>query len=328
MMQTVFEGEGLPPRERLAALHDLFVTSEHPMGVRGIEADGFAAAVRGVDLAAVNVVELTVSPSQIVRSPKMVRQSDPELVCVAVATSGSAVMTQAGRDAVLRANDVVLYDSSRPFVFRLGAAGEAPVTLLRAQIPRALLAAGDMVKPLLARPLPGGSGFAGMIVHLLGSLADDRSAYRPGDLHRLSEIATDLLNALVAHHLDTEVVPGDESRAGALLLSIEAFVRQHLHDPDLSPGVIAGAHHLSVGYLHRLFGARDTTLTAWIRGLRLKHAGRDLRDPSLRDVAVHQIAARWGFKDHSTFTRSFRTAYGVSPRDYRHSVLGRGTAGT
>jgi AraC-like DNA-binding protein len=259
----------------------------------------------------------------------MVRRSDPELVCVAVVRTGRAVLAQAGRDAVLRAHDVVLYDSSRPFVLRLGAAGGEPVTLLRAHMPRALLGrAGDMVEPLLARPLPGGSGFAGMIVHLLGDLADDRSTYRPADTHRLSDIATDLLNALVAHHLDRETAPGDDSRAGALLLSVEAFVRQHLHDPDLSPGAIAGAHHLSVGYLHRLFSVRGTTLTAWIRSLRLKHAGRDLRDPSLRDVTVHQIAARWGFRDHSTFTRSFRAAYGMSPRDYRHSAPAREAAGS
>ncbi|MGW1228568.1 helix-turn-helix transcriptional regulator [Streptomyces sp. NPDC002530] len=86
----------------------------------------------------------------------------------------------------------------------------------------------------------------------------------------------------------------------------------------MSPRVVAGAHHLSVGHLHRLFHTRGTTLAAWIRGLRLTYAGRDLRDPALREVTVHQIATRRGFKDHSTFTRSFRTAYGMSPRDYRH----------
>ncbi|MEU5821371.1 helix-turn-helix domain-containing protein [Streptomyces sp. NPDC047803] len=323
MLRTLFDRDDLPPQDRLAALNDLFLTSEHTMGVLSGDAEGFSASVRGVDLAAVNVVELTMSPGRVVRSEKMVRQGDPELVCVALAASGSVLMSQAGRDALLGPGDIAFYDSSRPFEIRFGARGGEGATLIRAHVPRALLSgSGDFVEPLLARPLPGRDGFAGMFVHLMNGLAGDARAYRPGDRHRLAEVAADLLTALVAHHLDAEPVPGDagdDSRRPALLLSVEAFVRRNLNDPELSPRTIASAHHLSVGHLHRLFSARGTTLTAWIRGLRLKHAGRDLRNPELRDVTVHQIAVRWGFRDHSTFTRSFRAAYGMSPRDYRHA---------
>ncbi|MYW06815.1 helix-turn-helix domain-containing protein [Streptomyces sp. SID2563] len=322
MLRTLFDRDDLAPRERLAALNDAFLTSEHAMGVLSLSpaADDFTALVRGADLAAVSVAELTMSPGRVVRSARMVRQTDPELVCVALAPSGVTVLSQAGREAVLGPNDLAFYDSSSPFEIRIGAPGGEPATLIRAHVPRALLGpSADLVEPLLARRLPGSGGFAGMFVHLMSSLADESRAYRPNDRSRLSEIAGDVLTALVDHHADAEPVPGDDSRKGALLLSIEAFVQQHLNDPDLSPRTIAGAHHLSVGYLHRLFSARGTTLTAWIRGMRLKRACRDLRDPALSEVTVHQIAVRWGFRDHSTFTRSFRTAYGMSPRDYRHA---------
>lgn len=326
MMQPVFDGEALPPLGRLAALDELFVTSEHPMGVRSREAEAFQASVRAVDLAPVNVVELSVTPCHVLRTPRMIADADPELLCVAVASTGKLVVDQTGREAVLGSWDVALYDSSRPFDLQLGAGGER-ATVLRAHIPKAALGQPEgRLERLLARPLPGHGGFAGMLTHFLGSLTAGSAAYRPGDTARLAGIAADLLTAFVAHHLDEDGRSAmysdlaEEPRKRALLLTIEAFVEQHLHDPDLSPSAIAGAHHLSVGYLHRLFSARDTTVAAWIRCMRLERAGRDLRDTAQRDVPVHRIAARWGFKDHSTFTRTFRAAYGLSPRDYRHTA--------
>ncbi|MFF5430397.1 helix-turn-helix domain-containing protein [Streptomyces griseofuscus] len=48
---------------------------------------------------------------------------------------------------------------------------------------------------------------------------------------------------------------------------------------------------------------------------------RDLADPALRDMPVHHIADRWGFKGHPTFTRAFRAAFGTSPQDYRNGAL-------
>jgi AraC-like DNA-binding protein len=190
-------------------------------------------------------------------------------------------------------------------------------------MPKALLRQpADRLERLLARPLPGQAGFAGLLVHFLSGLTTDSAAYRPDDLSRLARIADDLLAAFVAHHLDAEAALSEDSRKRTLVLSIEAFVQQHLHDPDLSPRIIADANHLSVGHLHRLFSAREATVAAWIRRLRLERACRDLHDPALRDMPVHRIAARWGFKDHSTFTRAFRAAYDTAPQDYRHAADG------
>lgn len=325
-MQTVFAREDLPPPDRLAALNELFVTSEHPMSISSHESSHFQGAVRAMDLAAVNVVELTVSASDVLRTPRMIRQTDPELVCFAVACTGKLVVRQAGREAVLEATDIALYDSSRPFGLRFGAGGE-PTRMIRAHIPRALLGVSpDRIERLLARPLTGQAGFGGLLVPLLHGLTTDAQEYRPDDLPRLSTLAADLMTAVVAHHLGTDAAVPEDSRQRALLLRIEAFVRQHLHDPALSPTTVAVAHSISVSYLHRLFSARETTVAAWIRRLRLERARQDLVDPALRDLPVRQIAARWGFKDHPTFTRAFRAAYGTSPTDHRHDASPSRTA--
>ncbi|MEU9123638.1 helix-turn-helix domain-containing protein [Streptomyces sp. NPDC048506] len=61
----------------------------------------------------------------------------------------------------------------------------------------------------------------------------------------------------------------------------------------------------------------EATVAAWIRRRRLDAARGDLADPALDAVPIHAIAARWGFPRAAVFTRAFRSAYGIPPRDYR-----------
>ncbi|MDT3398091.1 helix-turn-helix domain-containing protein, partial [Streptomyces sp. B1866] len=44
---------------------------------------------------------------------------------------------------------------------------------------------------------------------------------------------------------------------------------------------------------------------------------RDLADPALRALPIHGVATRCGFTHPSDFSRAFRTAYGISPREFR-----------
>jgi AraC-like DNA-binding protein len=114
-----------------------------------------------------------------------------------------------------------------------------------------------------------------------------------------------------------------ESPRRTLTLRIRSFIKTHLHEQDLNPGTIAARNHISVSYLHQLFQAAGTTVSAWIRQQRLERARRDLADPCLSTVPIHRIATHWGFADHSTFTRSFRAAYGIPPREYRRQNTSR-----
>lgn len=123
--------------------------------------------------------------------------------------------------------------------------------------------------------------------------------------------------------LEVEAALPPETRHRALTERIRAFIRQNLHDPELTPPVIAAVHHISLSYLHRLFQeeVRGETVAAWIRSQRLEGARHDLADPALHATPIHAIATRWGLPRSSGFTRVFRTAYGLSPREYRLQAL-------
>jgi AraC-like DNA-binding protein len=322
MVQETFFSGDLPAGERLAAAEEMFGRGVLPMRLVDQADRPFEASVRHVDLAPLKVVELAATPATVLRTPPLIRRGDPEMLSVILALEGGLAVSQSGRDTVVGKDEFALYDSSRPFRIRVSAPGGRSV-VVSAHAPRAALPLPPAgLDRLLARPLPAGegSGFGALLAQLLGSVSGGAGPYRPADLARLGGIAHDLMTAVVAHHLDAEAAVPDDTHHRALLLRVDAFVRRQLHDTSLSPSTIASAHHISVGHLHRLFRSRGVTVAGWIRRQRLEGARRDLVDPALRDTPVHRIAARWGFKDHSSFTRAFRAAFGTAPTDYRHDA--------
>lgn len=321
MLTTVFHNADLPQTERPARLDDLPLHDDRPPPpLTDAGPAPFRGASRTLDLGPVNIAELTWSPSLVRRTPAMILQTDPELCSVVFPRRGALVVTQAGREALLGERDLALYDGSRPFGMR--GTGRGTVTLVRAQVPRALLPlSARHTDRLLGTRLPGREGVGALLTQFLGDLAAGQAPRTAADIDRLSAVTLDLLAATLAHHLDAGPRLPDASRRRTLLLSIEAYVRDHLSDPDLAPRDIAAAHHISVSYLHRLFRSRDTTVTELIRRRRLERAHRALSDPRLRDTPVHRIAADCGFREHSAFTRAFNSAYGMPPRDWRREAL-------
>ena len=315
-MITTFDSGELPETERLSLFNEFQLRCDDPMAVRADPA-GFQARVRALGLADLGVCELACSAADVRRTSKLIRRADPELYSIIVPLRGRLMVAQGERDAELGTADIGLYSSSHPFQVRL-----APgTTLLRAQLRRELLPLPvSKIDRLLATPLPGRSGVGALLSAFLTQLTGDVT-YSPADATRLGSVAVDLLTAVLAHHLDTEAP--ENARQAALLPRITAFIQRHLDDPDLSPGAIAAAHHISVSYLHRLFQEQEVTVAAWIRRRRLDRAARDLADTGLRDLSIHRVAVRWGFTDHATFTRAFSAAYDVPPREYRRRALDR-----
>ena len=72
-----------------------------------------------------------------------------------------------------------------------------------------------------------------------------------------------------------------------------------------------------VAIQQKLFEAEGTTVTEWIRRRRLVHCTRELTDRRFVSEPISTIAARWGLVDASHFSKVFRTAYGMSPREFR-----------
>jgi AraC-like DNA-binding protein len=61
----------------------------------------------------------------------------------------------------------------------------------------------------------------------------------------------------------------------------------------------------------------DFSLEQYVIGKRLEGAKAELHTPAGRARSIAAVALRWGFKDPTHFTRRFRAAYGLLPREWR-----------
>lgn len=139
---------------------------------------------------------------------------------------------------------------------------------------------------------------------------------------RLGTTVLDLLTVALAARLEREEQVPPDLRQRALLHRIHAFIEQRLVDPELKPAMIAAAHHVSLRYLYKLFEAQEQSVAGWVRRRRLERCRRDLLDPALAARSVSAIGARWGLVNAAHFSRAFRTAYGLSPVEYRAMAAG------
>ncbi|MFI8520455.1 helix-turn-helix domain-containing protein [Streptomyces sp. NPDC085481] len=316
-----FATEALPPRERFDHWHDLTAGALLATTMHSEHADDFRAEARAVDLGAVQVTAMRYPSMTVARTPRLIARSDPGYYQLSLTVSGAMWLDHNGRETALGAGDMLVFDSSRPFQGGTRGDGTEPdgrLDHIIAHFPKALLPlpARDADR-LLALRLPGDTGFGALLARFLVQVVTDAAAYRPADAPRLETVLLDLLAGAAAQRLDADAAAAPDSRRRALLLSVQDFVRRRLADPDLSPSVIAAAHHVSVRYLHRLHEERGVTVAALIRSLRLDKARQDLADPAQRRTPVHDIASRWGFRHQAAFSRAFRAAYGCSPSEYR-----------
>jgi AraC-like DNA-binding protein len=174
------------------------------------------------------------------------------------------------------------------------------------------------IRELTATGFSAQDPYASLAASLGRELTRHLDAYESARDARIGTAFLDLLALAVASDLTAWRPCPPRAGSRAMMVRIQAFIDRHLGDPELSPGMIAAAHHISIRALHKLYEAEELTVTASIRRQRLERCRRDLLDPGLRDRLVAAVGARWGFPDAAAaFSRAFRAAYGLPPAEYR-----------
>ncbi|WP_330301934.1 MULTISPECIES: helix-turn-helix domain-containing protein [unclassified Streptomyces] len=246
-------------------------------------------------------------------------KGDSEFLYLRMHVSGAATISHKGTQVSLEPGDLVFCDHDRPHVVQSD--GDCQVTVFRVSKRHLGVSESDL-RHVVGVPVRGGEGVGALVSVFLSSLAVEEELHgsRIGD--RLARSAVDMLAVLVME-LCTEGTGTRRETADAAdvsaetLARIRAFIDEHLMDPDLSPQSVADAHHISVRYLHKLFENEGTTVSQWVRQRRLEFCRHDLGRLSHRKLTVAAVARRWGFRSASHFSRVFRDAYGMSPREWQ-----------
>ncbi|MEU7020463.1 helix-turn-helix domain-containing protein [Streptomyces sp. NPDC046203] len=240
--------------------------------------------------------------------------TDPEdCLYVTLHVQGAASLRRDGVSTALAPGDLLIGTTPNP----AGLLQDAEARMLRFRVPCFYL--GVRVREirrtggLLAR---GSEGVGSLASQFLKTLASQSRNHLSPPCRHLARSVCDIVAVLVAELLEKEQ-PEAPTAAAGILARVHAHIDENLADPDLSPDAIARSQHISVRYLHRLFQQDGTTVGQWVRQRRLDACRRELERLPRWRTSVAAIAQRWGFVSPSHFSRAFRAAYGLSPREWQ-----------
>lgn len=289
-----------------------------PLQVTAERRDHFTAKLRTRTLGDVFVSEVGANPHQVERTPELIAAGDSPNYKLSLQLSGTGLLMQDGREAILRPGDMAVYDTARPYTL----AFDNDFRSLVLMFPHGLIdLPRDAVAQITAHRIAGDEGIARVVAPFLAHLTDNMARLTSHSGLRLAHNTLDLVTTLLHSEMDVHVGGHSASHRAALVHDIRAYIDNNLADPGLSPAAIAAANFISTRHLHGVFKDQGVTVSAWIRSRRLEHCRRDLADPLFAARPVSVVAARWGFTDASHFSRLFRATFGEAPTDYRARCL-------
>jgi AraC-like DNA-binding protein len=310
-MMTVLDTRAVPPAERRDYWSAGIAERFFPMHVESVGAPSFEARMAAGQIGPVGVRSLQGLAHRVARTQRMISTADPECILLYLMTRGKIHIEQDDRSCALRPGELACQDSSRPSTFE----GREGFEVLVFSIPKWFIGspAEGIARRSATRVDSGQGRLAGPATPFLAHLA--RTTTNGGLSSPDGEGAAHMLLPLLNSMYSGQEISDPRSGPEALLARIQRYVLDHLHDPELGPERIAQAHYVSARYVHKLFAASGTGVSAWIRERRFEGAVRELRRSPETTIAA--VATRWGYRHPASFSRAFREVHGCAPREAR-----------
>ncbi len=251
------------------------------------------------------------------RTPETIARSGVDHIILQLYRSGGYDGNAGARPVRVRAGDICLFDLAQPLETR--ATAFENITLV---VPRPMFGAHLLrVDDLHGLVLPG----SGVIARLLAGHLTALLAFAPrmtlDECQSVVEGTVSLLAACLRNELERVEVDADHSAATSpSLIRIRRYIEAGLASEELSASSVAANFGLSRASLYRLF-APVGGVADYIRSRRLHRAFFDLANSAGRGPRISEVARRWQLGTDAHFTRSFKAAYGITPRAAREAAL-------
>jgi AraC-like DNA-binding protein len=261
-----------------------------------------------VEVGSVKLVRFDSSPQCYRRDAKLVSKAGSDEFMFDFQRRGRSSMVQAGNEGMIEPGYGVLYDARRPFEDRLDGPEQRSEVLIATVPAASLLRALPQAGQLCAKPVPLTGTIARSIAGFIRATIEHPDT-RPGRYE--SDIVAYLSTLL-------RLATGDDhglTRAELFGL-IDTYLRTNL--AAIRPAqTIAAEFGVSERTFHRVFADRETTFERHVLQLRVERFRSLLRQPALSDISIAALAMQCGFADAAHATRTFKSFFGVTPRDFR-----------
>jgi AraC-like DNA-binding protein len=251
-------------------------------------------------------------------SPRTSNSPESRLL-VSLHKQGVAVVSQGGRESRIEPGDIFVIDPSKPFDIE---ASEIYVhsAYIKPCALRQLLPHFDTLTALPIRCDKGPGAIFRSVLDGLFAMTQTMS-------EEIADDMSDALPYLLAPALRNLEKSSDRSATSLQALHrqrISRFVRDNLWDSNLDANKIARGVNLSPRHVYELFSDDGQPLMKSVWRERLALCKRDLAEPRLQAKTVGEIAYTWGFSNVSHFSRAFKAEFGIGPREFRKSTVGKG----
>jgi AraC-like DNA-binding protein len=312
-MKTVFSTEDVHQRDAFDYWHEILCKTIVRHHCTPADRKTFYARVQSAALADIQLVQFENAPVQSDITVRHIAHASGDEILVRRQTAGVFVGEQEGREFVLEAGDLVLFDPHRPMRGKY----QSGARQLILKVPRRELEVRvGNVRCMLARPIKPTAGELSLTSAYLAMLPTYVESLGARAVDVVRDQALDLVALSLAKALE-QARPRLSAARSLVLVNVRAAIEARLADPELDAESVASAAGVSVRYANAVLAVEGTSITRLIRSRRLDRCRRALEDASQSHRTVSEIAYGWGFSDMTHFGRSFRTAFGLLPREYR-----------
>lgn len=261
-----------------------------------------------------DLIQVEADAQFVTRTRRLINQTEGAWLLM-IQEDGVCEVGQGDRTTRLTPGDIGFLDTSRPYEVTFPRSFRQSILKMPAMLFRDIAPRGD---DLAGCVLPGEQTLTAIARHNLLLLKHGATAIEPIFLPAAANNAIGHLALALRATGHAEVIKIAQYARPGYVARADAYISDHLHDAELSVEQVANSAGISAGYLQQLYrAATGHSVAQAILDRRLANCRKELADPSLAHESVTTIAFRWGFSESSSFSRAFRRAFGVSPRQYR-----------
>jgi AraC-like DNA-binding protein len=300
-----FDSDQFSLNEGLAAWRQM-TASLYQTWPRG-EPERFRAEAAGYKVGELVFNQVQFTPARFLHGPELLVGEGKDFLSLQAQLAGEERLIMAHGHVRLLAGHIYLRDWAYAFD------SEASAMRLNAiMIPRHRLRAGAGMQehtPVLSWSMADPDGR--LLAMLWQALLADLGQVTLPQARTLCDAFLGFLDALLGY--------GPTLTRPASLGAMQQFLMTRLHG-DVGVEALCRHFHVSRSTVYRLFeplgGVRQ-----FINGARLERCYGELREADPQRVKIADIAAAWGFTDASSFSRRFRSRFGVSPSEVLGTAL-------
>lgn len=225
---------------------------------------------------------------------------------------GEAWVEQHNRVAHAKPGKWIIYDMAHEYAV----SNPGSVDHLVIMLPATFLRGTELpLDELVARPI-GQHGIGAVAWQTMFSIYAELPYMPPRSRTAAGETVAQLVRLALLESFGRQTRP---SRHITMQERIRGYVLRNLNDSSLSLDSMATALRCSKRLLHECFKDTGQTIGAYILTQRIEACARDLRDPSLGNLSITEIAHARGFVNTTHFSKAFRNHMGTSPRAWRQA---------